>query len=144
MPESNQPSASMFASYPSLRGRAVIVTGGATGIGASIVRHFVRQGSGVAFLDVQDEPAHKLIDSLGSENGSEPFYFHCDLTDVEAVQRSVSEAMDRLGNVVDVLVNNAGDDQRHKIEEVTPEFWIVACSRICGTTSSAHKRFCRR
>ena len=73
---------SIYASYPSLRGRAVLVTGGATGIGASIVEHFARQGARVAFFDVQDEAAAELVERLRAEVESAPVYFHCDLTDV--------------------------------------------------------------
>src|SRR5215469_10880910 len=122
MPESNQPIAAMFASYPSLRGRAVLVTGGATGIGSSIVTHFARQGARVAFFDVQDEPAHQLIESVKAESDTPPVFLHCDLTNIEELQSSMERAIAILGGV-DVMVNNAGNDRRHKIEEVTPEYW---------------------
>ncbi len=111
-----------FARYPSLRGRAVLVTGGATGIGESIVSHFARQGARVAFFDVQDEPARRLVDALKTEGESAPLYFRCDLTDVAALQEAVKQAVAELGTA-DVLVNNAANDERHKIEEVTPEYW---------------------
>jgi NAD(P)-dependent dehydrogenase (short-subunit alcohol dehydrogenase family) len=120
MAEANPPS--QFASYPSLAGRAVLVTGGATGIGAASVAEFARQGARVALFDVQDEAAGHLIDSLGAETAAAPLYFHCDLTDVESLKSSAREAMKALGTV-DVLVNNAANDQRHTIEEVTPEYW---------------------
>jgi D-xylose 1-dehydrogenase len=112
----------VFASYPSLRGRAVLVTGGATGIGESIVSHFARQGARVAFFDVQDERARRLVDALQTEVESTPLYFRCDLTDVTALQESAKQAVAKLGTV-DVLVNNAANDERHKIEDVTPEYW---------------------
>lgn len=111
-----------FAHYPSLRGRAVLVTGGATGIGESIVAHFARQGSRVAFFDIQDEPARKLVDALAAEGCPAPIYRHCDLTDVEALKRAVEEIVAALGGVY-VLVNNAANDQRHSIDEVTQEYW---------------------
>jgi NAD(P)-dependent dehydrogenase (short-subunit alcohol dehydrogenase family) len=113
---------SQFAIYPSLRGRAVLVTGGATGIGESIVSHFARQGARVAFFDIQDKPAQRLVEALKAETEVAPLYFHCDLGDVTALQESVRQAVSRLGNV-DVLVNNAANDERHKIEDVTPEYW---------------------
>jgi NAD(P)-dependent dehydrogenase (short-subunit alcohol dehydrogenase family) len=122
MPDAALPSRSQFASYPSLRGRTVLVTGGATGIGSSIVAHFAGQGSRVAFLDVQDEPAQMLSDSLRGEVDSTPIYFHCDLTDVVEMQARVKEAIALLGGL-DVLVNNAANDQRHKIEDVTAEYF---------------------
>jgi D-xylose 1-dehydrogenase len=111
-----------FASYPSLRDRAVIVTGGATGIGESFVTQFARQGARVAFLDIQDEAAHRLIATVEAEGGAAPAYFHCDLTRVDALQEAARLAMGELGTV-DVLVNNAANDQRHSIDEVTEEFW---------------------
>ena len=122
MAETSMSSRPRYANYPSLAGRAVVVTGGASGIGASIVAHFARQGARVAFLDVQDEAAGELIDSLKAEGGSAPIYFRCDLTDIAALQSAVKEAIAALGGV-DVLVNNAANDQRHKIEDVTPEYW---------------------
>lgn len=115
-------SAATYASYPSLRDRAVVVTGGASGIGASIVAHFARQRARVAFLDVQDTAAAELIDGLKTEGVSEPIYFRCDLGDIPALQDSVGKVIAALGTV-DVLVNNAANDQRHRIEEVTPEYW---------------------
>jgi NAD(P)-dependent dehydrogenase (short-subunit alcohol dehydrogenase family) len=100
----------------------VLVTGGASGIGASIVTHFVHQGARVAFLDVQDDAARELIGSLKAEGVSELLYFHCDLSDISALKDCVQKAIAVLGGV-DVLVNNVANDRRHKIEEVTPEYW---------------------
>ena len=117
-----QESQSQFAHYPSLKGRVVLVTGGATGIGESIVRNFARQGSRVFFLDVQDGPAGTLADELAAEGCPRPKYLHCDLTEVATLQAAVGEAIQAHGKV-DVLVNNAANDQRHTIEEVTPESW---------------------
>ena len=116
------PSHSQFALYPSLQSRAVLVTGGATGIGASVVAHFAGQGARIAFFDIQDEQAQQLVDSLRGTVDSPPIYFHCDLTNVTELQGRVKEAIDQLGGV-DVLVNNAANDQRHKTEDVTEEFW---------------------
>jgi NAD(P)-dependent dehydrogenase (short-subunit alcohol dehydrogenase family) len=111
-----------FASYPSLAGRVVVVTGGATGIGESIVSHFARQGSRVAFLDIQDEPALGLVEALSAEGCPAPLYVHCDLTDVAAMKSAVEQVLAAWGTV-DVLVNNAANDQRHTIEEVTADSW---------------------
>ena len=117
MSEVNPHSVAAYASYPSLRDRAILVTGGATGIGASIVEHFARQGARVAFFDVQDEAAGQLVESLREPA---PVYLHCDLTDVGELKARVAEAIDKLGGV-DVLVNNAANDRRHRIEDVTTE-----------------------
>jgi len=111
-----------FAAYPSLQGRAVLVTGGASGIGASIVEHFARQGSRVTFLDVQDEAAAELIEGLRPEVPLPPVYLHCDLIDVSELKARAAEAIGALGGV-DVLVNNAANDQRHRIEDVTEEYF---------------------
>ena len=100
----------------------MLVTGGATGIGESFVRQFARQGSRVAFFDIQDEPGRALAKSLASEGCPKPDYLHCDLTDVAALQAAVARVLATYG-MVDVLVNNAANDQRHKIEDVTPEYW---------------------
>lgn len=117
-----QDSKTRFARYPSLEGRVVLVTGGATGIGESIVAHFARQGARVALLDIQDEAGRGLAEALKAEGFPAPLYLHCDLTDVEALKRAVAEVVAALG-AVDVLVNNAANDQRHRIEDVTPEYW---------------------
>jgi NAD(P)-dependent dehydrogenase (short-subunit alcohol dehydrogenase family) len=111
-----------FASYPSLKRRSVLITGGASGIGASLVTNFARQGSRVAFLDVENEAAQRLIDSLAGEDLPTPMYVHCDLTDVAALQDAVEQVVAAHGKV-DVLVNNAANDQRVLIEDVTPEIW---------------------
>ena len=113
---------SKFARYPSLEGRVVLITGGATGIGESMVTAFARQGARVAFFDIQDEAAKRLVDGLAAEGCIAPLYLHCDLTDVAALRNSVEQVLAACGTV-DVLVDNAANDQRHTIEEVTPEYW---------------------
>ena len=110
------------ARYPSLKDRVVLVTGGATGIGESMVRHFARQGARVAFFDIQDEPGRALAEEVAAEGCPRPEYAPCDLTDVAALQSAVAKVIAAHGTV-DVLVNNAANDQRHTIESVTPEFW---------------------
>ena len=111
-----------FARYPSLQGRVVLVTGGATGIGESIVSHFARQGSRVAFFDVQDEPAQKLAEALADEGCPSLYYLHCDLTDLDALKSAADRVLAEYGTP-DVLVNNAANDHRHTAEEVTPAYW---------------------
>ena len=111
-----------FAQYPSLRGRVVFVTGGGSGIGAEEVAQFAAQGAKVAFVDIADEPARALVAKLRDAGRPEPFYQHCDLRDIAALQAAVAEAARQLGPI-GVLVNNAANDQRHKWEDVTPEYW---------------------
>jgi D-xylose 1-dehydrogenase len=125
-----------FARYPSLQGRVILITGGATGIGESMVRHFARQGSRVVFFDIQDEPAQQLVETLTAEGCPAPKYLHCDLTDVAALKSRVDEFIAAWGTI-DVLVNNAANDQRHTIEEVTPEYW-----EHCMQQNLKHHFFC--
>lgn len=106
------------ASYPSLAGRTALVTGGATGIGAAIVRGFVRNGARVAVLDVQREAG----EALAAELGPDVLFLPCDVTDVDALRAAVAEVERRLGPV-QALVNNAANDQRYSLEDLTPEHW---------------------
>ena len=112
----------MAAIYPSLRNRVVVVTGGASGIGEAIVEAFAMQGAQVVFLDIQDDAAGRLSERVQGAGGIMPIYRHCDLTDVEGLQRTVSGILASFPQV-DVLVNNAGNDTRHTIEEVTSQSW---------------------
>jgi D-xylose 1-dehydrogenase len=112
---------SQYARYPSLEGRVVLVTGGATGIGESIVRTLRGKGRGWRSSTSRMRRGGGWRNRCG-EGCVPPLYIHCDLTDVAALRRGVAEVMAALGRV-DVLVNNAANDQRHTIEEVTPEYW---------------------
>jgi D-xylose 1-dehydrogenase len=110
-----------YATYPSLHNRVVVVTGGATGIGESIVESFVEQRAKVCFLDIQDEAAGSLIRRLESPDATLAFY-HVDLTDITELRLAIKAVVERFATI-DVLVNNAANDTRHKTSEVTPEFW---------------------
>ena len=105
-----------FATYPSLKGRTVFISGGGSGIGASIVEHFAEQGSKVAFVDI-DETASK---ALAQKTGA--LFLKCDIRDVKAYQAAIAEAASKLGAIT-VLVNNAARDDRHKLADVTADFW---------------------
>jgi len=107
------------AVYPSLAAKRVLITGGGSGIGAGIVEGFVRQGSDVVFFDIADEPSNQLVTGLGAERLR---YERVDLTDIEAVQATIRRLADE-GGAFDVLVNNAGNDDRHDWERVTPDYW---------------------
>lgn len=108
------------AVYPSLKDRTVVVTGGGGGIGASIVRHFVAQGSKVGFLDIDRTASERLVAEL-TPIGTVHFE-PCDLRDIAALRAAIGAIRERFGPVT-ILVNNAGHDQRHKLEDVTPDYW---------------------
>jgi D-xylose 1-dehydrogenase len=110
------------AIYTSLNGKVVVVTGGASGIGEAIVEEFVRQRARVFFLDVQDEAANVLVHRLAQPDHPSPEYFHCDLTNLAELQPTVDKILQSVP-AIDVLVNNAGNDERHKLEAVTSDFW---------------------
>lgn len=110
------------AIYPSLRDRRVIVTGGGSGIGAGIVEGFVAQGAKVAFVDVAEADSLALVERLSTGAAHPPIYLPLDLTDLDALGGTFATIIDRLGGV-DVLINNAANDDRHTIAEVTPAYW---------------------
>jgi D-xylose 1-dehydrogenase len=114
----------VYARYPSLEDRTVLITGGATGIGASFVEHFAAQGSRVAFFDIDASAGEALADELG-DSRYKPLFLPCDLTDLDALRKAVADVKATLGPI-EVLVNNAANDKRHKIEEVTPAFFDAA------------------
>lgn len=109
------------ARYPSLEGRAVFVTGGASGIGACLVESFAAQGARVAFVDIDAGTGRALADRLAA-GSTAPLFLPCDIRDVAALQRAVAEAGDRLGDIT-VLLNNAASDDRHGWADVTPAYW---------------------
>ena len=100
----------------------VFITGGASGIGAEHVTQFAAQGAKVAFVDIADDAAQALIERIEAAGHPAPLYRHCDLKDIAALQATIAEVGRRLGPIT-VLVNNAANDQRHKFEDVTVEYW---------------------
>ncbi len=110
-----------FATYPSLQDAAVFVTGGASGIGAEIVRAFAGQGSRVGFFDTDTERGGALADDL-ERQGAKVRFEHCDLRDIDALKRGFSALQQALGPAV-ALVNNAARDDRHAWQEVTPDYY---------------------
>jgi NAD(P)-dependent dehydrogenase (short-subunit alcohol dehydrogenase family) len=109
------------AIYPSLKGRTVLVTGGASGIGESIVEHFAAQGSKVAFIDIAEKAGKALAARLKRKRQTVHFE-HCDLTDIAAVDAAIRSARKALGPIT-ILINNAAHDDRHTLEEVTPDYF---------------------
>jgi D-xylose 1-dehydrogenase len=110
-----------FAVYPSLKSAVVFITGGASGIGAEIVRAFAEQGSRVGFIDIDTERGGALADELGGR-GAEIHFESCDLRDIEALKRAFAALEAALGPAT-VLVNNAARDDRHDWQQVTPDYY---------------------
>ena len=110
-----------FATYPSLNGAVVFVTGGASGIGEQIVRAFAAQGSKIGFVDIDTERGGALADELGGE-GSTIRFEPCDLRDIDALKRAFAALEAALGPAM-VLVNNAARDDRHDWQGVTPDYY---------------------
>lgn len=111
-----------MASYPSLQGKRVFVTGGGSGIGESLVAAFAAQGAQVAFVDIVREPSIALCERIAAAGHPAPLFRYCDITDIPALQAVMAELSAEIGDF-DVLVNNAANDQRHQAEEVTLDYW---------------------
>jgi D-xylose 1-dehydrogenase len=111
-----------YTRYASLKDRVVFISGGSSGIGAELVRAFAAQGSKVAFCGTKPEGGKPLIDELVAAGHAAPWYGACDVRDVAAYQALLARVADEVGPIR-VLVNNAGRDDRHKMEEVTSAFW---------------------
>jgi NAD(P)-dependent dehydrogenase (short-subunit alcohol dehydrogenase family) len=110
------------ASYPSLKGRPVFITGGASGIGESIVEHFAAQEARVTFLDLQRDAGEAVADRIAASGHARPLFIPCDLKDLDALKAAVVLSSATQGAPL-ALINNAGNDDRHKIEDVTPDYW---------------------
>jgi D-xylose 1-dehydrogenase len=110
------------ARYPSLKDRVVFVTGGGSGIGESVVEHFCAQGARVSFVDIAVEPAQALVVRIAARGHPKPRFIPCDLKDIPALQAAVARVGAEDGPIR-VLVNNAANDDRHRTEDVTVEYW---------------------
>ena len=104
--------------YNSLRGRSVVITGGASGIGADMVRAFAGQGCKVGFLDREEALGKALADSLDNV-----FFQTCDVTSLPDLKVTMATLIAQVGGGVDVLVNNVANDDRHTIDSITPEYF---------------------
>jgi NAD(P)-dependent dehydrogenase (short-subunit alcohol dehydrogenase family) len=107
-----------FAIYPSLAGKSVLISGGASGIGAEMVRAFAAQKSKVGFVDIDDTASSKLVADIDGDVS----YEICDLRDIEAM-RAAFEKLAKKNGAANVLVNNAARDDRHDWKDVTPDYW---------------------
>lgn len=119
---SNLTQDAQLASFPSLKGKRIFITGGGTGIGAAIVAAFAEQGAQVAFVDIARDASEALCRELAEAGLPKPLFRTCDLRDIPAFQQTIAELQGELGDF-DVLVNNAANDERHKLEDVSLEYW---------------------
>jgi D-xylose 1-dehydrogenase len=108
------------AIYPDLEGKSVLITGGGSGIGAAIVRAFVRQKAKVGFIDIAEAPSQALVAELGEKSGVR--FAKADIRDIDALRTAIAALTDVLGPA-DVLINNAANDERHATPDVTPEMF---------------------
>jgi NAD(P)-dependent dehydrogenase (short-subunit alcohol dehydrogenase family) len=113
------PSLSNYATYPSLAGRTVFVTGGSSGIGADIVIAYARQGAKVGFTGRNAESANKVVEAAAAV-GPRPLFLQSDASDVAALQSAIATTVQQFGDI-NVLVNNVANDQRHELADVTPD-----------------------
>ena len=113
-------------SYADLADRVVLITGGASGIGAAFVRAFASQGARVAFLDIDTQAGEALAHEVTKTSSTAPLFVPCDLLDIEALRAALAKVHGSLGDAA-VLVNNAANDQRQVLADVTPaEFdWTI-------------------
>ncbi len=112
----------MNVTYSDLKNKKVFITGGGSGIGASIVEHFCEQNSEVYFVDINIKDSNKLINKLRKKKFRLPKFIECDLLDVTKLQNVIKNIITSKGPI-NVLVNNAANDQRHKTEEVDEKYW---------------------
>lgn len=111
-----------MATYPSLQQRTVFISGGGSGIGASLVEHFARQRARVGFVDIAVEPSRALCERLAGEGLARPLFVPCDVSDIAALRTAIASVASAFGDV-DVLINNAANDERHSLDGLTPERW---------------------
>lgn len=111
----------VFATYPDLAGKRVLITGGGSGIGAGIVDAFVKQGAQVFFVDIVEDASHALVESLKDATHA-PVFFKCDLTNLDALSQVIAQIEQEHG-AIEVLINNAANDHRHEVKDVTAKYW---------------------
>jgi NAD(P)-dependent dehydrogenase (short-subunit alcohol dehydrogenase family) len=111
-----------LAIFPSLKDQRVFITGGGSGIGEALVAAFAEQGARVAFVDIAREASLALCDRIAAAGHLKPVFRQCDIRDIAALRAVMQSLAQELGDF-DVLVNNAGNDDRHRVQDVTPDYW---------------------
>ena len=112
----------MSAKYHDLENKRVFITGGGSGIGASIVEHFCEQNSEVYFIDINVKESNKLISDIKNKNFKIPTFFECDLLNIKQLQDTISKIISDKGPI-NIIINNASNVERHAIDDVTEEYW---------------------
>jgi NAD(P)-dependent dehydrogenase (short-subunit alcohol dehydrogenase family) len=110
------------ATYPSLRRKGVLITGGGSGIGASLVEHFCAQGARVGFIELNSDYAADTAKIVEAATGNRPHYEQVDVRDINALKDAIRSLSERIGPI-QALINNAGNDDRLPLEDVTPAYW---------------------
>lgn len=110
------------AVYPSLIGKVILITGGATGIGAVMVEAFMRQQAEVIFIDIQQDKGLALCEKLHNCLGRRPTFAHLDMTDIDALQQFMASIADS-HQKLDILINNVANDTRHSPLEIDQKGW---------------------
>ena len=110
------------AVYPSLRDRHVLITGGGTGIGEEVVAAFAAQGARVSFVDIAEQPSRALVERLAPISRHIPMFLPCNLCDLAALEIAI-EAIEAGNGPIEILINNAANDDRHAVDAVTPAYW---------------------
>ena len=116
-----------YTRYDSLRGRRVFITGGASGIGASLVEAFAVQGAAVAFVDIDEACALELCEKLVTQGLERPWFHACDVSDIAALRAAIDAAQAALGDIT-VLINNAANDMRYDARTITEQQWLDGMS----------------
>lgn len=112
-----------YTRYASLASRKVFITGGASGIGASLVEAFAVQDAAVAFVDIDQQAAGTLCDEIAAKGLRRPWFMVCDVSDITALRSSIAAAQQALGDIT-ILINNAADDQRYDVRTLTEQQWL--------------------
>ena len=112
----------MKVKYFDLENKRVFITGGGSGIGASIVESFCEQGSDVFFVDINKKESQKLLSNLKKKNKKVPTFIECDLLNIKKLQKIIKKIISKNGNI-DILINNAANDDRHTTNQVDEKYW---------------------
>ena len=112
----------MKVEYSDLKKKRIFITGGGSGIGASIVEHFCEQGADVFFIDINIKESHKLIKNIKSKKIKAPTFIECNLLNIKKLQSIIKKIISTKGPI-DILVNSAANDNRHTTDQVNEKYW---------------------